>query len=84
MLAFASSYLLRHYGNCYKVIQNFSKLYAIINYEEKRNLFSYLIKEIQLYPNKLFNSVPSRNDEASNMIVWGRILQNIGCKEHFK
>ena len=30
---------------------NFGKLYDIISDEEKKNLITYLIKEIQIYPN---------------------------------
>lgn len=36
--------------NIYKIMQNFEKLYAIINDEEKKSLISYLVKEIQIYP----------------------------------
>lgn len=36
--------------NIYKIMKNFGKLYAIISDEEKKNLVSYLIKEIQIYP----------------------------------
>ncbi len=37
--------------NVYKIMQNFGKLYAIMSDEEKKNLITYLIKEIQIYPN---------------------------------
>ena len=37
--------------NVYKIMQNFGKLYAIISDEEKKSLITYLIKEIQIYPN---------------------------------
>lgn len=37
--------------NVYKIMQNFGKLYAIMNDEEKKSLITYLIKEIQIYPN---------------------------------
>lgn len=37
--------------NVYKIMQNFGKLYAIISNEEKKSLITYLIKEIQIYPN---------------------------------
>ena len=37
--------------NVYRIMENFSKLYAIISDEEKKSLVSYLIKEIQIYPN---------------------------------
>ena len=37
--------------NVYRIMANFSKLYAIISDEEKKSLVSYLIKEIQIYPN---------------------------------
>lgn len=36
--------------NIYKIMQNFNSLYDMINEEEKKNLVSYLIKEIQIYP----------------------------------
>ena len=36
--------------NIYKILQNFNSLYDMINDEEKKNLVSYLIKEIQIYP----------------------------------
>ena len=35
----------------YKLILNFGKLYDIISDEEKKSLITYLIKEIQIYPN---------------------------------
>ena len=37
--------------NIYKLMLNFGKLYDIISDEEKKNLITYLIKEIQIYPN---------------------------------
>jgi len=37
--------------NVYKIMQNFGKLYAIMSDEEKKSLITYLIKEIQVYPN---------------------------------
>ena len=37
--------------NIYKLILNFGKLYDIISDEEKKSLITYLIKEIQIYPN---------------------------------
>lgn len=37
--------------NVYRIMENFSKLYAIISDEEKKSLITYLIKEIQIYPN---------------------------------
>lgn len=37
--------------NVYKIMKNFGKLYAIMNDEEKKSLITYLIKEIQIYPN---------------------------------
>lgn len=35
----------------YKIMQNFGKLYAIMSEGEKKGLITYLIKEIQIYPN---------------------------------
>ena len=37
--------------NIYKLMLNFGKLYDIISGEEKKSLITYLIKEIQIYPN---------------------------------
>ncbi len=37
--------------NIYKIMQNFGKLYDIISDEEKKSLITYLIKEVQIYPN---------------------------------
>ncbi len=37
--------------NVYKIMQNFGKLYAIMSDEEKKSLITYLMKEIQIYPN---------------------------------
>lgn len=37
--------------NIYKIMLNFGKLYDIISDEEKKSLITYLIKEIQIYPN---------------------------------
>ena len=37
--------------NIYKIMKNFAKLYAIMSDEEKKSVISYLIKEIQIYPN---------------------------------
>ena len=37
--------------NIYKLLLNFGKLYDIISDEEKKILITYLIKEIQIYPN---------------------------------
>lgn len=37
--------------NVYKIMQNFGKLYAIMSDEEKKSFITYLIKEIQIYPN---------------------------------
>ena len=37
--------------NIYKLMLNFGKLYDIISDEEKKILITYLIKEIQIYPN---------------------------------
>ena len=37
--------------NIYKLMLNFGKLYDIISDEEKKSLITYLIKEVQIYPN---------------------------------
>lgn len=36
--------------NIYKIMQNFNEVYDMMNDEERKNLISYLIKEIQIYP----------------------------------
>ena len=37
--------------NIYKIMLNFGKLYDRISDEEKKSIITYLIKEIQIYPN---------------------------------
>lgn len=37
--------------NIYKILLNFVKLYDRISDEEKKSIITYLIKEIQIYPN---------------------------------
>ena len=37
--------------NIYKILLNFVKLYDRISNEEKKSIITYLIKEIQIYPN---------------------------------
>jgi len=34
--------------NVYKIMKNFGKVYAIMSDEEKKNLITYLMKEIQI------------------------------------
>ena len=36
--------------NIYQILQHFSELYDIINNEEKKELISHLVQEIQIYP----------------------------------
>ncbi|MDE6586412.1 MAG: hypothetical protein K2K80_07020 [Clostridia bacterium] len=36
--------------NIYQILQHFSELYDIISDEEKKELISHLVKEIQIYP----------------------------------
>lgn len=36
--------------NIYKILQHFSELYDIINDEEKKELISHLVNEVQIYP----------------------------------
>ena len=36
--------------NIYKIMINFNRFYDILNDEEKKNLISYLIKEVQIFP----------------------------------
>lgn len=48
--------------NVYKIMQNFNKLYDIMNDEEKKSLVSYLIKRIEIYP-KEESKTPLRSIE---------------------
>ena len=36
--------------NIYKIMMNFNRFYDILNDEERKNLISYLIKEVQIFP----------------------------------
>jgi len=37
--------------NIYKIMQNFNKLYDIMKDREKKNLISYLVKQLYFCPN---------------------------------
>lgn len=51
MLLFYCPKCKQELDNIYKLMLNFGKLYDIISDEEKKSLITYLIKEIQIYPN---------------------------------
>ena len=65
--------------NIYKLMLNFGKLYDIISDEEKKSLITYLIKEIQIYPNGEseqplksieFNFPIYRNGQEVRRLLW--------------
>lgn len=68
--------------NVYKIMQNFGKLYAIMSEGEKKSLITYLIKEIQIYPNDEsemplksieFNFSIYIDDREVRKILWERV-----------
>ena len=74
--------------NVYRIMENFSKLYAIISDEEKKSLVSYLIKEIQIYPNGTsdrilksieFNFPIYRDGREIRKLLWenGNTVENV-------
>ena len=74
--------------NIYKLMLNFGKLYDIISDEEKKSLITYLIKEIQIYPNgeseqplKLieFNFPIYRDGQEVRRLLWekGNIVETV-------
>ena len=74
--------------NVYRIMENFSKLYAIISDEEKKSLVSYLIKEIQIYPNGTsdrilksieFNFPIYRDGREIRKLLWenGNIVETV-------
>ena len=67
--------------NIYKLMLNFGKLYDIISDEEKKSLITYLIKEIQIYPNGEseqplksieFNFPIYRDGQEVRRLLWGK------------
>lgn len=65
--------------NIYKILLNFGKLYDRISDEEKKSIITYLIKEIQIYPNGEsemplksieFNFPIYRNGRAIRRLLW--------------
>ena len=67
--------------NVYKIMKNFGKLYAIMSDEEKKSVISYLIKEIQIYPNGEsemplksieFNFPIYRDSKEVRKVLWER------------
>ena len=68
---------------------NFGKLYDIISDEEKKNLITYLIKEIQIYPNGEsemplksieFNFPIYRDGQEVRRLLWekGNTVETVG------
>ena len=74
--------------NIYKLMLNFGKLYDIISDEEKKSLITYLIKEIQIYPNGEseqplksieFNFPIYRDGQEVRRLLWekGNTVENV-------
>ena len=74
--------------NIYKLMLNFGKLYDIISDEEKKSLITYLIKEIQIYPNgeseQLLKSIEFnfpiyRDGQEVRRLLWekGNTVENV-------
>ena len=75
--------------NIYKLMLNFGKLYDIISDEEKKSLITYLIKEIQIYPNGEsemplksieFNFPIYRDGQEVRRLLWekGNTVETVG------
>ena len=69
--------------NIYKLMLNFGKLYDIISDEEKKSLITYLIKEIQIYPNGEseqplksieFNFPIYRDGQEVRRLLWKKVI----------
>lgn len=69
--------------NIYKLMLNFGKLYDIISDEEKKSLITYLIKEIQIYPNGEsemplksieFNFPIYRDGQEVRRLLWEKVI----------
>lgn len=79
--------------NIYKLMLNFGKLYDIISDEEKKSLITYLIKEIQIYPNGEseqplksieFNFPIYRDGQEVRRLLWekGNTVETVSlCRE---
>ena len=70
-------------GNIYKLMLNFGKLYDRISDEEKKSLITYLIKEIQIYPNGEsekplksieFNFPIYRDSQEVRRLLWEKVI----------
>ena len=81
--------------NIYKLMLNFGKLYDIISDEEKKNLITYLIKEIQIYPNGEsemplksieFNFPIYRDGQEVRRLLWekGNTVETVVLLSHKK
>ena len=79
--------------NIYKLMLNFGKLYDIISDEEKKSLITYLIKEIQIYPNGEseqplksieFNFAIYRDGQEVRRLLWekGNTVESIVLLSH--
>ena len=81
--------------NIYKLMLNFGKLYDIISDEEKKSLITYLIKEIQIYPNGEsemplksieFNFPIYRDGQEVRRLLWekGNTVETVVLSSHKK
>ena len=81
--------------NVYKIMKNFGKLYAIMSDEEKKSVISYLIKEIQIYPNGEsemplksieFNFPIYRDGKEVRKVLWerGNTVETVVLLSHKK
>ena len=78
--------------NIYKIMLNFGKLYDRISDEEKKSIITYLIKEIQIYPNGEsemplrsieFNFPIYRNGREIRRLLWekGNTVEKVTMAE---
>lgn len=66
--------------NIYEMLKTFGAFYDIMTEEESRDLVSYLIKEVQIYPNDEESKIPLKsiefnfpvyvNNEEVNKVMW--------------
>ncbi len=66
--------------NIYEMLKTFGAFYDIMTEEERRDLVSYLIKEVQIYPNDEESKIPLKsiefnfpvyvNNEEVNKVMW--------------
>ena len=79
--------------NIYKILLNFGKLYDRISDEEKKSIITYLIKEIQIYPNGEsemplksieFNFPIYRNGREIRRLLWekGNTVETVVLLSH--